>query len=120
MKPSYIAFLGIAALVGIAYPAFADRLFTSGHQLLERCRAPGATFYNGLCSGFIIGVYDGHVAQVMQKPSIGLEICIPADAIPMLLTGTVLQYLTTRADLLKFPAATIVYQALVVNFPCQR
>lgn len=114
-------FLGViaAAIVsGLPLQALADRLFVSGQELFDQCRSPDS-FTSGLCSGFIVGVYDGHVAQAILKPSRGLEICIPRDTTPYMLNLTVSMYLESRADLRRMPAAITVYQALVANFPCR-
>lgn len=114
-----LAFFAASAVGGWSVAAKADRLFVGGQELFEQCRSADL-FSSGLCGGFIVGVYDGHVAQAVLKPSRGLDICIPKDATPYLLNLTVVQYLESRADLRRLPAAIAVLQALAANFPCNK
>lgn len=91
--------------------------FYSGNNLWSVCseRPPG--FNLGVCSGYILGIYDSIMSPISQKSVIG-RICPPDQLQAGQLRDIVINHLQARPEERHMQAPTIVMNALVRAFPC--
>jgi len=81
----------------------------SGNKLLESCELDDASFRDGVCYGYVFGVFD-----VMQD----VKVCEPVGVTGKQLTGIVRKYLKENPENLHLNAAFLVTLALSEVFPC--
>jgi hypothetical protein len=77
--------------------------------LFESCELDDASFEDGVCYGYVFGVYD-----VMSE----LTVCAPAGVTGQQLVNIVRKYLKENPEDLHHKAASIVNFALAPVFPC--
>ena len=104
----------IAALVFAAALATVDARaeFFSGNKLHELC-TDTSDFYRGLCSGFIVGVFDTKV---------DIDFCTPAGGgvTTRQVEDIVKKHLNVSPEQRHKPAYILVIDALTAAFPCPR
>ena len=100
----------IAALVMLLGSPISYAAFTSGNELAGYCEADAATFAEGLCGGYVGGVYDIN--------SVGPLICPPQGLTVRQLVSVVRKYFRENPEMLHENAAVLVTFALGEAFPC--
>jgi hypothetical protein len=81
----------------------------SGNLLVGHCEPDDATFTDGLCYGYVYGVYD-----VIE----GARACAPDVVTGKQLVNIVRKYLKENPENLHHNAASLVTFALAQAFPC--
>lgn len=98
-----------------ALPASAQ--FYSGNKLWEVCSEKGAAFNFGVCSGYVLGVYDSIMSPISQR-SVLARICEPDQLQAGQLRDIVINYLQARPEERHMQASVIVMNALARAYPC--
>mgnify|MGYP003650305081 CR=1 FL=1 len=81
----------------------------AGNKLLEACEQDDETFGDGVCFGYVFGVFD-----VMQ----GVTVCEPEGVTGKQIVSIVRKYLKENPENLHYEAAILVTHALDHYFPC--
>lgn len=98
----------------VAPKAKAD--FYSGNRLLEICQSREASFREGMCWGFVIGVAD---AMSGRDAAVGgWRACLPTPVTVAQVTDIAKRYLQRYPERRHYPAANLVAAALAEAFPC--
>ena len=91
--------------------------FFDGNKLLALCTSPQASYDDGRCLGFIVGVADSIVASVNRR-EIGRRICMPRTVTDARLKAVVVDYLRLVSQLRGYVATFLVEMALRGKYPC--
>ncbi len=92
--------------------------FEGGFKLLEYCSAPEATYRDGLCLGYTLGVHDSQsslVALGISKPLY----CMPTGVTAGQLRLVVKKWLQENPKDLHSAAGALVFAAFIEAFPCE-
>lgn len=96
--------------------AAAASTFRTGNDLLLSCKAAD-TFNQGVCNGYMTGVFD--VENAFTEAGVSKRIfCIPAGATAGQLQLVVIQYLEEHPEELHLTAAGLTLLAFQDAFPC--
>jgi Rap1a immunity proteins len=86
-------------------------IWQSGNQLLELCTSTNI----GQCAGYVEGISDmANLSQAGKK-----AICMPPGTTPRQLGDVVIEYLRSNPENRQNSAASLVYIALALGFPCK-
>ena len=123
MRHSALLLIALAISVAtLSQPAStAERI--DGHQLLEQCEklgeGPANNYYAGTCAGYIMGVIDSHNGAAGTEKMPEPYFCIPGDVSRGQLIDIVLKYVEAHPERRHFGGATLIWIALVFEYPCQ-
>jgi hypothetical protein len=115
----------LAALVGVLLaPSTAEAVSKNGNELFSDCSAENATYSNGICMGYIVGVGDA----VLDLQFLGLidarfsPICVPRKSGVTVgqMVDIVKKYLTDHPEFRHQGGGALVVQALRQAFPCKK
>ena len=102
----------LALLITATFPpALAADLYVSGEQADSLCRES-----HEWCVGFVTGSLDGWAALADYYP--GGKFCTPEATTTGQIKEVFVQELQARADAFETPAAYVLYERLIREFPC--
>ena len=114
------AALALAALLGMAGPARAQRLSpVTGEALMKLCTSKTPVG----CDAYVSGVSDE--AELLGRSNAeptdrdAMQFCIPADVKGSALRQTVVAWAQAHGEDSKLPAAMLVVHAFRASFPCK-
>ena len=99
-----------AMLASTPFALAQSDLHLTGADFLSVCTRADADWIS-FCNGYVQAIFDG-----LRRP--GEEICPPADLKRTMVIENVVQQLQALPALQAAPAASVVYDYLVVTFPC--
>lgn len=105
-----------AAAILAAWPGTAEAQY-SGNELKAHCSAEQATYMSGICDGYVSGIYDGHLAAAAFR-EFPRAICRPDAVTNGQMVAVVRKYLDEKPHRLHLDAASLVFSALFIAFPC--
>lgn len=117
--------LGIALWLTMVFASVkavhaAERI--DGSELHTQCRLFGDgvayNYYSGTCAGYIIGVIDSHNGAAGTEKMPEPYFCLPKDVTRGHLIDIVVRYVAAHPEQWEFGAATLVWIALVMEYPC--
>lgn len=106
----FLAFVAVAMLC--INPTRAEAGLVDGNQLNETCSTASL---NALCEMYVLGVVDAHASLSKEQ-----RLCPPRDITREQLVDTVKAYLRKHAELLHYPAHSIVRDAVDEKFSCKK
>ena len=83
-------------------------MFENGQFLYDRCQEESGSLSDGVCSGFITGVFDANRDAY----------CAGSEVTADRLKEVAVSYMREHAQVLTQPAGSIVHDALSEAFPC--
>ena len=93
-----------------------------GRQLLEQCEklgeGPANHYYAGTCAGYIMGVIDSHNGAVGTEKMSEPYFCVPDEVSRGELIDIALKYVEEHPERRHFGGATLIWMALVFEYPC--
>ena len=92
--------------------------FLTGSELKEHCFKTGP-YHKGICSGFIMGVFDGVILAEKTWATNSRSICPPKKVKSGQLKEIVVKFLDEETENLSKEASELVWDALILAFPCQ-
>jgi hypothetical protein len=99
-------------------PTSGERPYYDGNKLFSDCTEKDPVS-DGLCSGYIIGVFDSHAAYLALLPYGAINLfCPPQGAAAGQVRDIVVRYLETHPETLQYTAASEIIVALMDAFPC--
>ena len=98
-------------IAAAAPPAFGANLYVSGEQADVLCRDS-----QDWCVGFVTGALDGWAAFEDYYP--GEKFCVPEGMTSGQIKELFVHELGARTDALQMPAAYVLYERLISEFPC--
>lgn len=101
----------VAALIIPAAPVLGAELYVSGHQADVLCAES-----QDWCVGFVTGALDGWAALEAYYP--GAKFCAPEGTTTGQIKELLVQELRSRPEAAEMPAAYVVYERLIREFPC--
>ena len=111
----------VAALMlwsGVAEAEVAIKGFLSGNKLLEHCEKGGASFAEGYCWGYVIGLADRSISAENIERKSDPSPCISAGATVRQMVRVTVKYLRENPGKLHLDAAQLVWKGLARAFPC--
>lgn len=91
----------------------------TGSKLKEHCFKIGK-YHSGLCSGFIMGVYDGALLSEEILAADSRLLCPPEKVEPSQLRKIVVNFLDNQTENLHKDAAELVWESFILAFPCEK
>jgi hypothetical protein len=115
--------LGAVSCVSLSSTVVADDLSKShmanGSELLSYC-AKGTATAQTACLGYIAGVSDAIINDLIRDKESPIKACIPRSVTAGDRAAMVIKWLSQHSDQLRKPAATLVVKALSEAYPCRR
>ena len=93
--------------------------FLTGNELKEHCFKTGP-YHKGICSGFIMGVFDGVYLSEKTWTTNAHSICPPKKVTSGRLKDVVVKFLDEEIENLPKDASELVWDALILAFPCEQ
>ena len=93
--------------------------FLKGNELKEHCFKNGS-YHMGICSGFVMGVFDGVFLSEKTWTAGKHSICPPKKVTSGQLREIVVKYLDEQTEDLQKDASELVWDALIVAYPCKQ
>ncbi len=93
--------------------------FLSGSKLKEHCFKTGS-YHKGICSGFIMGVYDGVFLSEKTWATESHSVCPPKKVQSDQLKEIVVKFLDEETENLHQDASELVWDAFILAFPCKQ
>ena len=110
--------LGLAPLRGRAETAYPPHL-ANGSELLTFC-AKKRSDYQTACLGYIAGVSDAMIDNLIRDRSVPFKACIPRTVLAGKRAAIVIRWMTAHISYLRRPAATLIVHALSEAYPCKK
>lgn len=99
----------IAALAMLLGSPTSYAAFITGNKLAGYCEEDATTFADGLCGGYVVGIFDANPGNL---------ICEPRGVTIGQLVSIVRKFFGERPEILHENAAVLVTSALGTAFPC--
>ena len=93
--------------------------FLTGSKLKEHCFKTGK-HHSGICSGFILGVYNGVTLSEKNWTTTAPSVCPPENVTPSQLREIVVKFLNEENENLHKDAAELVWDSFILAFPCNK
>jgi hypothetical protein len=107
----------VILLISISNISFAG--YFKGNQLKEHCFRDGM-YHEGLCLGYIMGIYDGIILMEKTWQEGSHTICLPKNTKSGELKKVVVKLLNEdEVENIRNDASDIVWQALLIKYPCK-
>ena len=106
------------AIVLLLLSSIGNAGFFKGTDLKERCFRQGY-YHEGLCVGYVMGIYDAIIHMENTWNDGNRSICLPKNVKSEKLKEVVVKLLNEDTENLYNDASDIVWQALLITYPCK-
>jgi hypothetical protein len=123
MKRS-LGVLGVLIMCfSISFPSMAQQTeveaFETGRTLLQKCDGESANPIQ--CQAYVEGVADAmRLEQAYRRTFFGSRVCINQNVLGREIKTIVVRWLKEHPETLRLPAAQVIAQAVLKEFPCVR
>ncbi len=112
-----------AVSIALSAPAMAADIgnahLANGSELLTFC-AKSSGHTQSACMGYIVGVSDALISDLIRDTKTPRKACIPRSAKGGDRAAVVVKWMSRHSDQLRQPAATLVVRALAEAYPCRK
>ena len=91
----------------------------TGDELLQSCKDKQDVYKQGLCMGYILGAADGTTIWELWQ-DLSSNICISKKVEMGQVVDAVIRHLENHPRELRFDASSVVLNALIKKYPCDK